>query len=163
MPDTDRHLPQTTSADPRPGNAEMALRSPGSPATDGSNTRRPSAGSAGSALPDTLIQDLATVVRNTPGVLRLEPTLKDTVRQLRSRQRANSDPQNRQPGPTDGIKVTSDAATINVIIDIAVLNAASALHTARAVQSAAMVALQIALTQTATVTVNVLSIEAPDH
>ncbi len=65
------------------------------------------------------------------------------------------------PGHTDGIRITINEETVNVVIDIAVLNTASALNTARAVQSAAIVALQMALTQTATVSVNVLSIEDP--
>lgn len=113
------------------------------------------------APPATLVPDLARTVLGTPGVLRLEPTLKDAIRRLDPRKRVEAARRHTMPGQTDGIRITINEATVSVVIDVAVLNTASALNTARAVQSAAIVALQMALTQTATVNVNVLSIEDP--
>ncbi len=112
-------------------------------------------------LPASLVPDVARTVLGTPGVLRLEPTLKDAIRRLDPRKRVEAARRHTTPGQTDGIRITINEATIHVVIDVAVLSTASALNTARAVQSAAIVALQMALTQTATVNVNVLSIEDP--
>ena len=155
MPDSDPRLrrrtaPATTDGGPVPAPTTGARRSAPDINT-GPGGRRHRA--------DSLAPELARVVLNTPGVVRLEPTLKDAVRRLTRRARAGTAGGGPPPGPTGGIRITSHAGSVNAIIDIAVTNTSSALSTARAVQSAALDTLYVASAQAPTVTVNVLSIE----
>ena len=159
MPDTGHHADVVPAPAP-PRTSDRSVRTAPTVPDRYHNARGKPETTVG-ALPTSLVPDLARTVLGTPGVLRLEPTLKDAIRRLDPRKRVEAARRHTMPGQSDGIRITIDEATVNVIIDVAVLNTASALNTARAVQSAAIVALQMALTQTATVNVNILSIEDP--
>jgi hypothetical protein len=114
---------------------------------------------------DSLAAQLAQAVLRTPGVVRLEPTLKDAVRRL-SRSAAagpgTSDPRRLATGTVDGVRVSVQEGLASVVIDITISGATSALHTARAVQAAALHTLQTTRTPVRTVSVTVLSIEQTD-
>lgn len=101
--------------------------------------------------PAALIALLAAAALDTPGVIRLEPTLKNALRRLKGGDL--SEP--------DGITIITKDGKSTVTIDIAVSSDPCALDTACALQQGARQVLQSGWSRYATVRVNVLSIESP--
>lgn len=104
--------------------------------------------------PAALIALLAAAALDTPGVIRLEPTLKNALRRLKGGDLSGD------TGP-DGITVVTNDGTTTITIDIAVSSDACALDTASALHQGARQVLQTGGWHNATVRVNVLSIEGP--
>ena len=115
----------------------------------------------------TLADSLAAAVLATPGVLRLEPTLQDSLRRYSA---ATTQPLPIPGGPSGNV-AGSSAITIThrpgpthlaetqVSVDIATSPAASTLQIARAVRQSILDCLQLNRHQPGAIHVNVLSIE----
>ncbi len=101
---------------------------------------------------------IAAEVLATPGVVRLEPTLRHVVYELTTRLKTARPlrPAVSKTG-TDGVTV-SVAGTTTVTIDIATSPAPSALTSAALVQSRVLVLLSLRGVANATVNVNVLAV-----
>ena len=136
------------------------VRTPASPASRQRNHRHP-------AIDAALLDSLAAAVLATHGVLRLEPTLQGSLRQLMTATKQQL------PGPgrpaatvagSDRITVTqrpgpTGRAEIQVSVDIATSTLASARQIARTVRETIVDCLQLNGHQPGLIHVNVLSIE----
>lgn len=117
---------------------------------------------------DNLLQGLASAILTVPGVVRLEPTLKGTLRRVI--QPGRQLPVRKPPsnGTVDGITLhhrsgPNGQPTTRVTVDIATTDHIQARHTANAVQHTVTTYLQRHGTTPDTVVVNVLSVEPPTH
>ena len=163
----DRHQPLPTGAQPAgdPPTGDVPARVPpivtaGTPVTDHA--------ASVAALPPAdlskrLSAHLAHAILDTPGVVRLEPALKDALRRLSFGTPTGPNPVDQQPpsGPANSVRLTLAAGTVAAVVDITITAEHPALTTARNAQHAGLSALTDVLTEPTAVslTVNILGIE----
>lgn len=110
-----------------------------------------------------LSERLALAVLRTPGVVRLEPTLKHALRRLAVGRPAGTSAAT-PPGASpvaDGVRLTVAEGTAAAIVDVTISSGHQALATAETIQQAGLETLTAALPEpiAVSVVVNVLGIE----
>lgn len=115
---------------------------------------------------ETLAEMLERSLSETPGVIRLEPTLQSTMNRMRSISRRGvqkwigADGQTSSTG-RDGIQVRIDNGVANLTIELATDISHSSVETAKAAQRAAVETIKRAGLLPGSVDVSILSIESP--